>query len=121
MYQPRPAPPGPTTGPAAIWQPRTAPQGINPMQGAPGTAPGAGGLMAGLKNLFSNPATADRRKQLAESLMSNASALGGGGQQQMAPANFVVPAAEPGMLDPSPRGGTDPRMAALIRLLSQNA
>ena len=91
------------------------------MQASAGTPAGPMGFLGGLKNLFSNTASGDKRKQLAESLMSNASALGGGGQQQMAPANFVVPAAEPGMLDPSPRGGTDPRMAALIRLLSQNA
>lgn len=103
-------------------RPPQAPQmnaGVNPMQGAPGTPPGRG---MGLAGLFGGIKPGGMGN-MAQALMGGASALGGmgGGQQQMAPANFVVPAAEPGMLDPSPRGGTDPRMAALIRLLSQNA
>lgn len=100
--------------------PPQAPQmtaSVNPMQGAPGTPPGR---PSGLGALF-GAAGSDKRSQLAQALMGGMNSMGGTAQQQMQPANFVVPAAEPGSINPTPQGGEDPRMAMLMRLLQQQS
>ena len=103
-------------------RPPQAPQmtaGVNPMQGAPGMPPSSA---PGLAGLFGGPkAGGNPMAGIAEALMGGMGGMARPQQQQMAPANFVVPAAEPGSINPTPQGLTDPRMAALLKLLQQQA
>ena len=107
--------------------PQHAPQaptmtaGVNPMQGAPGTPPGIPGGMAGL--FGPKPQSGNPMGGMAQALMGAGAGMAGmgGGQQPMQPANFVVPAAEPGMINPTIPGGEDPRMAMIMRLLQQQS
>lgn len=125
MAKPNSVSPAPPMGTAMTgFAPQQAPQApqmaasVNPMQGAAGM-PSA--QPKGLAGLFGpKPGGASPIGGMAQALMSG---MGGMAQpqQQMAPANFVVPAAEPGMLNPTPQGLADPRMAALLKMLQQQA
>ena len=126
---PKAPPPSAPMGTAMTgFPPQHAPQaptmtaGVNPMQGAPGTPPPA---PSGLAGLFGpKPQGGNPMGGMAQALMGGMAGMAGmgGGQQMPQQSSFVVPAAEPGSINPTPQGGqTDPRIAALLRLLQQNA